>query len=699
MRWNKMRKKLVMILLLSSQIINYNASQLDVKQNLAIYNDLFTNWQVIDKVKETIGELEGTNNKTLKLTDDIYLKSVADDEQQSSIIQEYDNQELRAEALYNQQQTVIKSYNDDGLEQVQTFNHGDIIKNQQYDKNGIITHQYEYTDYSVIETKYEDGMIYFLEEVSDGVVIRDNQYLEGKIVTETLYSKDGDVTAITTYDQNEVVLLHQVFDRNQVLSAKTQYQNGVISRVYNYYDDGVTSRSITNYNEGIKSTSYDYNPEGLLTNKQTYFEVGDGVGLIYLEHKYDPNGVIREDLRYDSSGELNRQRLYSEMGIIEHHYIYNNKHLKSEYLYDQAGNPTEFISYYPDNSIKSTIEYMDGIKQNRSVFTENGVLQKYSVYKPDGSGFISTETYFTEGKTKGEIKTIEDYYSDVDVLQKKQEFNQNGTRKFTYSYNKNKTYKQRYDYHHGALTTKSTYNNTGVKQATYYYENNQLVRKIDYNPDSSYKLNYYIQEKLIRTDYYNSKNERYRVVSHLKTEKLKGYQTKTASICDMGRTRERNVVVDIGVDSDYAKRDYYAYTNDYGQLVQVDAAQIIRQNETYEDVVWGRSGIGKELRYCKSEAQVPGSEPAKYDKGHVIADSMGGAANAYNITPQIEEINVSGAQAQMENMFRVAFAQKKTVTDFRMTITYKNNQTNVPSKYAVTFKIDGQKYDYSKINQ
>ena len=105
----------------------------------------------------------------------------------------------------------------------------------------------------------------------------------------------------------------------------------------------------------------------------------------------------------------------------------------------------------------------------------------------------------------------------------------------------------------------------------------------------------------------------------------------------MSGYREPNVVVDIG----YGDREYWAFTNEYGQLVRVIADEIILQDDSNEPVL--SSG-----RYYSDEAKVPGVESDVLDEGHIIADSLGGVSNAYNITPQDSTLNRHGDQAYME---------------------------------------------------
>lgn len=146
--------------------------------------------------------------------------------------------------------------------------------------------------------------------------------------------------------------------------------------------------------------------------------------------------------------------------------------------------------------------------------------------------------------------------------------------------------------------------------------------------------------------------------------------------CDLSGHREANVVVDIG----YGVREYWAFTNEYGQLVKVIADKIILQDDRTEQVT--SSG-----RYCKDEAKVPGVERSDLDEGHVIADSMGGVSNAYNITAQDSTLNRHGDQAYMEDAIRKAGG----ATDFEATITYPNTETQIPSHYKYTYTIKGNK--------
>lgn len=143
---------------------------------------------------------------------------------------------------------------------------------------------------------------------------------------------------------------------------------------------------------------------------------------------------------------------------------------------------------------------------------------------------------------------------------------------------------------------------------------------------------------------------------------------------DLSGTRKANVVVDIG----YGDREYWAFTNAYGQLVRVIADEIIPQDERTEPV-------NSKGRYYYDEAKVPGVERADLDEGHVIADSLGGVSNAYNITPQNSTLNRYGDQAYMERSILAAGG----ATDFEAIITYPNHTTQIPSHYKYTYMLKG----------
>ena len=155
---------------------------------------------------------------------------------------------------------------------------------------------------------------------------------------------------------------------------------------------------------------------------------------------------------------------------------------------------------------------------------------------------------------------------------------------------------------------------------------------------------------------------------------LDGYALIEVYGGELSGYRAANVVVDIG----FGDREYWAYTNEYGQLVRVVAAEIILQDDATEPV-------NSNGRYYDDEAKVPGTENSNLDQGHVIADSLGGVANAYNITPQDSVLNRHGDQAYMERNI----VQAGGATNFEAIITYPDTTTQVPSSYKYTYTING----------
>ena len=183
-----------------------------------------------------------------------------------------------------------------------------------------------------------------------------------------------------------------------------------------------------------------------------------------------------------------------------------------------------------------------------------------------------------------------------------------------------------------------------------------------------------IKEETINTDVDGSIVEETTTEPH--DEQFSGYKLIEIDGGDLSGYREPNVVVDIG----FGDREYWAFTNEHGQLVRVIADEVTLQDDQNEAVT--SSG-----RYYSDEAKVPGVESDVLDEGHIIADSLGGVSNAYNITPQDSTLNRHGDQAYMENAIRSAGG----ATNFEAIITYPNSETQIPSHYQYTYTLKGNK--------
>lgn len=161
-----------------------------------------------------------------------------------------------------------------------------------------------------------------------------------------------------------------------------------------------------------------------------------------------------------------------------------------------------------------------------------------------------------------------------------------------------------------------------------------------------------------------------------KKDQFAGYTLIEVDGGNLSGYRQSKVVVDIG----FGNRKYWAFTNEHGQLVRVIADRIIVQDDATEPV----KSTG---RYYADEAKVPGVERSDLDEGHIIADSLGGVSNAYNITPQDSTLNRHGDQAYMEKVIRDAGG----ATNFEAIITYPNTTTQIPSRYKYTYTLRGEK--------
>ncbi len=179
------------------------------------------------------------------------------------------------------------------------------------------------------------------------------------------------------------------------------------------------------------------------------------------------------------------------------------------------------------------------------------------------------------------------------------------------------------------------------------------------------------------------KDETTEIVTDVSTNEL-----ITVDNCDTRGHRLPNVKVDVG----YEERDYFGYTNTYGQLVLVTANEVILQDDANENV-------NADGRYCNDEAKVSGVESKTLDEGHAIADSLGGTSNAYNITPQNSNLNRKGQQYKMEDTIRQSITKGNKITNFKYEIKYPDTTTSTPSEYIITFDENNSNMTYSFKNE
>ncbi len=656
-----------------------------------VESEISQNWIVSDGDEQN-GERE------IIVDDHVVLSETIENSKVTEQKDYYRNGQVANEIIYNQSSKYIYSYDSNGvLIDSKQYNGNMIVEHCVYDKFGQLANKTRYySDYqSYIEFDSDGNKTLFLKIVDDQIVERITYNQDGSMLTDEMLYRDGSVMSLRNYDQAGLPIEEFGYSKNGKLEYQTYFKDGFIDYVDYYYSDEESVKERLFYESGYKLESKFYSHSGLYVGNQTYYQSGEGRGQLRAKFDFNSQGDTIESNHYNREGNLYRTKLYTEDGIIEEEINYLDDIISWRKNYDDEGIVTKKYVYYQDGSVRYQEDFEDGIRTKRQYFDTAKNLTRLDEYSHDGEGYQQVTKYYQDGT----ISTVYTYYNGK-TMKRKLEYTSEGKLEFDKRYNQQGQIEYKYYYDDDQQKVqKRTYADGQQTRDDYFIDEIRRSTYI-YNQNGSYTKTYYaVDQTKIRRDYYNKKGQRYRVKSYLETEKRSGYTTKKVKTCNMGTTREANVVVDIGVDSDYANRDYYAYTNKYGQLVAVDAAQIIRQNETFEDVVLGSNGKASELRYCKTEAQVTDSEDSKYDRGHVIADSMGGAANAYNITPQIEEINLYGAQYLMETMFRQAFVEGKTVTNFSMKISYKNSKTNIPSKYSVSFEIDGEKHSYTANNE
>lgn len=604
------------------------------------------------------------------------------------VAQNYKQDKLSSEIIYEGDYKYINSYEQGVLVKSIKYLGESIVQVDQYN-NQQPTYSTIYDNQLTTYIEYQSGVNHSLKQYQNNQLLFESSYYPSGTIEKSMQYEKGKLSIEMEYDQNQN-LVSIINYQDGLIVSNAKYDNGVLNLETTYTTKGkLQSETVYQAGKIIKYTEYE---SELVSRVTDYYENSEATERI---REYQ-DGQVVSDISYHQNGNFDRERRFNQEGIEIARYYYQNNKLEAEYKFDENGLYTKYYKYYPSGATKVSIKYQEGIPQTRQKYTEEGVVTSDSVYKSSGEGIAYTTNYYPSGI----IKSTAEHYEQTSAVKKAVYYNQDGSLKRVVANTSNGVVEKKFIYNYGELETKTYFDQSGDKLKRDYYIDDIIRRTARYDTDGSYALSYYaIDGTIIRKDFYNKEGMRYKVKSYTSTTKRSGYKTKEVSVCDMTTTRAENVVVDIGFDSKYTNRDYYGYTNKYGQLTLVEASQVIAQNENYEDVVAGRSGLGAELRYCKTEAQVTGSKPAEYDRGHVLADSMGGVANAYNITPQIEEINVNGAQHQMEQMFRVAFANKQTVTDFQMKMSYKNKNTNIPYKYAVKFKIDGKQYSFSAYNK
>ncbi len=439
------------------------------------------------------------------------------------------------------------------------------------------------------------------------------------------------------------------------------------TKIQTIYADGKTPQTISVYND-----------DGKLMQTKNFI-----------------NGLQVDSIEFDNNGAVDTKTFYTDEHISGFE-DWNDGTLVGRNTYDDSGNVTGKYELFANGDVKAYESWQDKQIVSRFTYSESGRVDTKTFYQDsqkikfedwdegkkievntyDKLQKVDTKTFYQDGR---KIK-FEDW-SDGELVKRKT-FYQNGKTKAENIYKNNK------------IERIINFDESGSKKSKQIYEGGKLHYEYKYKPSGEYTKTYYIPSngRKVYTEKWEivkGSLKRTKIQAHVKPSIDAGYQKKSRDACDLSGTRAKNAVVDIGYDSDYANRIYYAYTDKYGRIKKVEAAVIIRQAQTIEQTVFGANGTSDELRYCYDEAKVTGAV-GKYNEGHVIADSLGGVSNAYNITPEIGTVNLYGGQYKMEEEIRTAIKSGSVVTNFTMRIAYERKSA-IPSKYSATYYIDGKR--------
>lgn len=149
-------------------------------------------------------------------------------------------------------------------------------------------------------------------------------------------------------------------------------------------------------------------------------------------------------------------------------------------------------------------------------------------------------------------------------------------------------------------TDSNVSNNTQQKPSIQNIEDSTTDKTVDKNEDS-------LNENIKDDDKETSSSTTTESTTSNTEDIFAGYKLIEVDGGDLSGHREPNVVVDIG----FGDREYWAFTNEYGQLVRVVADKIILQDDKTEPVT-------SKGRYYPDEAKVPGVESKYLDEGKQI---------------------------------------------------------------------------------
>lgn len=179
-------------------------------------------------------------------------------------------------------------------------------------------------------------------------------------------------------------------------------------------------------------------------------------------------------------------------------------------------------------------------------------------------------------------------------------------------------------------------------------------------------------------NYFNEKNERVKTVENLGdgASKTTYYDGKgTAYLDKITDLWKDTSELKLRPDTEIVKENYYAKTDELGRTVQCKISGV-QTKET------GKAALNKNLW---DDSYMPGDE-----RGHIIADILGGPATKENIVPQNQVVNRSSMK-RVENKVRKLVDQGHRV-DYEVKVNYAGGDAR-PSSFEPKITVDGKLYD------
>lgn len=253
----------------------------------------------------------------------------------------------------------------------------------------------------------------------DAVVQEDGNYVRTQYVnamgTETEQSKAEYVTTTVYSPDARVLSVEQVSVKtghvSQVLSY--EYDGDQLSCVNSQYFDknGNFRMHYAEYfaSNGALSKRVDFDPDGSI-NKVTQYSYFDD-GTLQAECGYDNHGTMTYRKEYDARKRLVSEQRWHSNGQLNEECIYTNGVLIVKTTFDEAGNMTWFMEYWPNGNPRTRKSI--GFFHNDELipgwclyeFDENGVSIHDLCSWPDGTVF-SEFYYYPSGNIKSQ------YYRD-----------------------------------------------------------------------------------------------------------------------------------------------------------------------------------------------------------------------------------------------------------------------------------------------